>query len=207
MVKKLPSAAAFDKDETMQLIEKAALTLLAEEGVLAGLNLREVADRARVNRGLVYHYFGTRRELLRSSLRRTFGDVTGRLHTPTASLPPLGSLAREFFRDALSYRERWRTTALLLLDDDQDLKIMPFNAAAQKRFAEAIADGRLSPDADARETYALIWSVVYGYSILRDAIARDLKLQPATMDKRMEALIERLFSTFDETASSGRQHR
>ncbi len=197
MVKKQSSAAAFDKDQTMQLIEKAALTLLAEEGVLAGLNLREVADRARVNRGLVYHYFGTRRELLRSSLRRTFSDVTDRLHAPTTPLPPLGTLAREFFRDALNYKERWRTTALLLLDDDQNLKIMPFNAQGQKRFAEAIADGRLSSDADARECYALIWSVVYGYSILREAIARDLKLQPATMDKRMETLIETLFATFD----------
>jgi AcrR family transcriptional regulator len=200
MVKKQGSAASFDKDQTMQLIEKAALDLLAEQGILAGLNLREVADRARVNRGLVYHYFGTRRELLRSCLRRTFSDVTDRLHTPTTPLPPLGTLARDFFHDALTYKERWRTTSLLLLDDDQSLKVMPFNTHGQKRFAEAIADGRISSEADARECYALIWSAVYGYSILREAIARDLKLQPATMDKRMESLIEKLFATLDTPA-------
>ena len=37
-----------------------AFGLIRRNGVLAGLNLREVADRAGVNRGNIYHYFGSR---------------------------------------------------------------------------------------------------------------------------------------------------
>jgi AcrR family transcriptional regulator len=54
---------------TESALQKAALLLLERNGVLAGLNLRQVADEAGVNRGLVYHYFGSRRDLLRAALR------------------------------------------------------------------------------------------------------------------------------------------
>ncbi|MBP9053131.1 MAG: TetR family transcriptional regulator, partial [Ilumatobacteraceae bacterium] len=45
-----------DRDATERDLEDAALRLVDRDGVLAGLNLREVADAAGVNRGLVYHY-------------------------------------------------------------------------------------------------------------------------------------------------------
>src|SRR5690606_36581152 len=57
-----------DRAATEAALEQAALRLLERNGVLAGLNLREVADEAGVNRGLVYHYFGSRRDLLRAAL-------------------------------------------------------------------------------------------------------------------------------------------
>jgi len=37
-------------------------------GPLAGINLQEVADEAGVNRSLVYQYFGTREQLVRTAL-------------------------------------------------------------------------------------------------------------------------------------------
>src|SRR5690606_37889256 len=70
------SGATGDRAATEAVLEKAALELLDERGILAGLNLREVADRAGVNRGLVYHYFGGGRDLLRAALR---SDVAARL--------------------------------------------------------------------------------------------------------------------------------
>src|SRR2546423_12837263 len=59
-----------DRARTEQALEDAALALLEREGVLAGLNLQKVADDAGVNRGLVYHYFGSRRGPLRKGRRR-----------------------------------------------------------------------------------------------------------------------------------------
>ncbi|HAM48545.1 MAG TPA: TetR family transcriptional regulator, partial [Alphaproteobacteria bacterium] len=50
---------AVDRGASEAALEAAALRLLRRHGVLAGLNLREVADEAGVNRGLVYHYFGS----------------------------------------------------------------------------------------------------------------------------------------------------
>ena len=46
----------------------AALDLLTERGVLAGLNLREVADRVGVTPANIYHLFGSRQGLLRAAL-------------------------------------------------------------------------------------------------------------------------------------------
>lgn len=59
-----------DSEITVQKLERAARELLERDGVLGGLNLREVADHDRVDRGLVCHYFGSRQDLLRSALRR-----------------------------------------------------------------------------------------------------------------------------------------
>ena len=71
-------------DSSQALLEQAALDILREKGVLAGLNLREVAERAGVNRALVYHHFGSREGLLRSALRR---DLGARLNEISEGLP------------------------------------------------------------------------------------------------------------------------
>ena len=55
---------------TPGLLQASVLDLLAERGILAGVNLRQVAERAGVHRALVYHYFGSRRELLLAALRQ-----------------------------------------------------------------------------------------------------------------------------------------
>ena len=50
---------------TEQKLIDVALDLIRQRGVLSGLNLKEVAEAAGVNRGNIYHYFGSRQELLR----------------------------------------------------------------------------------------------------------------------------------------------
>ena len=49
---------------TEQKLIDVALDLIRQRGVLAGLNLKEVAEAAGVNRGNIYHYFGSRQERL-----------------------------------------------------------------------------------------------------------------------------------------------
>jgi len=58
--------------ETERRLIEVALELIREKGVLAGLNLRKVAEGAGVNRGNIYHYFGSRQELLRAAINRQF---------------------------------------------------------------------------------------------------------------------------------------
>lgn len=186
----------------MQIIESSALQLLAEQGVLSGLNLREVADRASVNRGLVYHYFGSRRALLRSSLRRTFHQVARVVAMPEPPPPP-GPLAAGLFRDSLDFHSRWRTIALLLLDDDSDVKILPMIDNSQRIFNEAKAAGLIASDADAQDFIALLWSIIYGYAMLRPAFTRELGLPPEAIDGRLETLLGRLFSALDGPALDG----
>ena len=76
--------------DTEQKLIDVALELIRNKGVLAGLNLREVADGAGVNRGNIYHYFGSRQELLRSAINRQFGasDCCRSLHEQLCQFSP-----------------------------------------------------------------------------------------------------------------------
>ena len=65
--------------ETEQRLIEVALELIREKGILSGLNLREVAEGAGVNRGNIYHYFGSRRELLRAAINRGFKTIVDRI--------------------------------------------------------------------------------------------------------------------------------
>lgn len=103
------SAAA--DPSTAGLLEQAAVDLIDERGILAGLNLREVAERAGVHRGLVYHHFGSRRELLLAALRRRLppeGDPTS----------PGGLPGNLLFAAGVHDGRPIRVMALLALDGD-----------------------------------------------------------------------------------------
>ena len=65
--------------ETERRLIDVALEQIRDKGVLAGLNLREVAEGAGVNRGNIYHYFGSRQELLRAAINRQFGAIVDSL--------------------------------------------------------------------------------------------------------------------------------
>ena len=53
----------------MNALIKAGAELFAERG-LAAVSVRDVAARARVNHGLVHHYFGTKEDLLSAVVQR-----------------------------------------------------------------------------------------------------------------------------------------
>ena len=55
---------------TRDALLDAALDQLERRGVLAGLNLREVASDVGVTPANIYHYFGSRQGLLRAALAR-----------------------------------------------------------------------------------------------------------------------------------------
>ena len=60
---------------TEQKLIDVALDLIRQRGVLSGLNLKEVAEAVGVNRGNIYHYFGSRQELLRSAISQQFAAI------------------------------------------------------------------------------------------------------------------------------------
>ena len=73
--------------ETERRLIEAALELIKRNGILAGLNLREVAAAAGVNRGNIYHYFGSRQELLREAIARRFRAIRKHLDADFGGLP------------------------------------------------------------------------------------------------------------------------
>jgi AcrR family transcriptional regulator len=179
-----------NRPATEAALQTAALDLLERNGVLAGLNLREVADEAGVNRGLVYHYFGTRRDLLRSALRR---DVEQRLadFAPGLGLSA-GARYERFLRTALGHRQAIVLALLLVLDGDKGVRMVPDPDGVRERLDRDIDEGGLPPNVDGIGVHAALASLVYGYTALRDRLADELSVDPGDLDERVASTVGRL---------------
>jgi AcrR family transcriptional regulator len=179
-----------NRPATEAALQTAALDLLERNGVLAGLNLREVADEAGVNRGLVYHYFGTRRDLLRSALRR---DVEQRLadFAPGLGLPAATRYER-LLRTSLGHRQAIILALLLVLDGDSAVRTVPDPEAVRDRLDRDIDEGALPEDADVIGVHAAVASLVYGYAALRDHLADELSVDPGDLDEKVASTLSRM---------------
>lgn len=179
-----------NRPATEAALQRAALDLLGRNGVLAGLNLRAVADEAGVNRGLVYHYFGSRRDLLRSALRT---DVEQRMSafTPGHELPAAARSER-FFRTTLDHRQAVVLAMLLVLDGDTAVRLMPDLDGAYERQARDVDEGSLAADVDGVALHVAVSSLVYGYMALRDRMSDEVGVDVAALDDRVAAVVHRL---------------
>jgi AcrR family transcriptional regulator len=65
------------RDAVMNALIRAGAELFAERG-LSAVSVRDVATRARVNHGLVHHYFGSKEDLLRGVVKRLSEDLANR---------------------------------------------------------------------------------------------------------------------------------
>lgn len=185
-----------DSEQTAKTLERAALDLLERDGVLGGLNLREVADHAGVNRGLVYHYFGSRRDLLRSALRR---DLQERIHAMRPQDKP--TRFRDRLRNSLKGRIRYASTlrlsVLLLLDGDKQLRLMPDLLRTQALLKQDQEAGLIAQDVDLVALHTMIVSLTMGYALTRPSVAKEFGLGVRELDERFIDLAERLCASVD----------
>ncbi|MDD9369047.1 MAG: helix-turn-helix domain containing protein [Acidimicrobiales bacterium] len=190
-----------DRPATESALQRAALLLLERNGVLAGLNLRQVAEEAGVNRGLVYHYFGSRRDLLRAALRSNVAERISDF-APGKSMTAPGRYER-FFRTMLTHRQAAVLAALLILDGDRGVRMIPDPAGTRDRIRRDMDAGVLPGDLDADGIHVALASMIYGYMVLRDQLAGELDVEAADLDEQVAATIDRLVRALahDEVAS------
>jgi AcrR family transcriptional regulator len=190
-----PKPQTSDRAASEAALEAAALQLLKKDGVLAGLNLREVADAAGVNRGLVYHYFGSRQELLRSALRR---GVKQRLAEILASGGlPFNARIRQLVRTMLGQEEAVNLATLLLLDGREKLPVAPLKDQWLEGFERDVAEQKIAGDTDQQALLALMTALSYGYVVFRQAIAEELNIPVADMDYRVDDVFGKMLSVFE----------
>lgn len=180
-----------NRNATSRALENAALILLKKNGVLEGLNLREVADLAKVNRGLVYHYFGSRGELLRAALRR---NSDHRFDSYIVEAPSRSIVQRIelWTRMSLKYAEQVRLAALLLLDGSTPVRLMPRREATQQELRDDQESGAIATDVDVMALHAFMQSSGVGYAITRKQLAKEFGTGVRDLDGRMIALMERI---------------
>src|SRR5690606_28943042 len=89
--------AAPAEDPVPVRLKEAALRLFASRG-LERVTIREIADAARVNSALLYHYFENKEQLYEQILTERVNTLTDRLSEANSlDLPPMARL------EALSY--------------------------------------------------------------------------------------------------------
>lgn len=179
-----------ERNDTERRMEEAAIRLIRENGVLSGLNLREVAEAAGVTRGLVYHHFGSRRTLLRSALRNS--SIPRRRNiVERRKLSPKQRLS-DFLHRTIKDPVSIQLLTLLILDGDEGVVGLPFQDVTRKTYERDIEAGVLDDDIPVEAQIAGVAAAVFGYALYRRSFALSLGVPVAELDEGVERLFQRL---------------
>ncbi|MEU0932534.1 MULTISPECIES: TetR/AcrR family transcriptional regulator [unclassified Embleya] len=170
------------REETEADLLAAARTLLERDGVLAGVNLREIAGEAGVNHGQIYQYFGSRQSLLRAAAADLVEHQAE--HRDDHWERPFVERRLEMFRHRLDEPELVKLEALLALDRDDSFSPLPRFPRTLQSLERDKADGALPEDADVVAAHVMTAAAQMGYVIFREAYARDTGIPVDELDER-----------------------
>jgi AcrR family transcriptional regulator len=171
-----------DRRVTERRILDATWRLFDQGGPLAGINLQEVADEANVNRSLVYQYFGTREQLVRTALTERL--KRGRPLYRASHTLPFAERKRQAFAIALADPAPARLITQLVLVGNEEVQALPLLRETRDLLARDLADGSLPPGADADVMHAMSVVLYLGYAVFRERIAAELDIDPVELDER-----------------------
>ncbi|MFD5023854.1 TetR family transcriptional regulator [Streptomyces sp. NPDC058373] len=186
------------REETEADLLAAARLLLARDGVLAGLNLREVAAEAGVNHGQIYQYFGSRQALLRAAA----ADLVERQAADRDEHWELPFTERRtaMLRHRLAEPELVKLETLLALDGDDAFAPFPRFGRTLQSLERDRADGSLPQDADAVAAHVMTAAAQTGYAIFREAYARGAGVPVEELDERAAGAYARMVAGLAEPA-------
>ena len=188
-------------DTERRLID-AALDLLRRNGVLAGLNLREVADRAGVNRGNIYHYFGSRQELLRAAITRRFEAVIDSLVAKLQGVPFVERRLR-IFRSSDEIQDS-QLRALLVIDGDETVDPMPRFDGALSQLRQDVIDGDIDRAHDLEALQVALSALSRGYRIFREPYAKRIGTDVDQLDERVATTVRTWLEAMAEPPATAR---
>jgi AcrR family transcriptional regulator len=174
---------------TREALLDAALDQLRTKGVLAGLNLREVADAVGVTPANIYYYFGSRQGLLRAALTREVQQLQVPMEE-TAGMSFVARRSRMF--DAITTSGSLPLTALLALDGDPDYAPLPFIEATRTHYAEMVDAGTIPAELDIDATHLFAVAASIGVAIYAEAASRQLGVPAEELRRRTRAVFEQM---------------
>ena len=174
------------RSETEQRLIDVALELIRNNGVLAGLNLREVAEAAGVNRGNIYHYFGSRQELLRTGINRRFEAMIENFTAGLKRVPFVQQRLRTF--QLVEESDDSILRALLVADGDTHVDPIPYFEQTLNETKQSVTDGEVHKDHDLEALQIAISSYTRGYSIFREPYANRLGISVEELDDRVSGI-------------------
>ncbi len=180
---------------TEAAILSAAIRLLERDGALAGLSLTEVADEAKVNRGLIYQYYGSRQQLLRAAiLQLGWGEHPVFYEGQKI---PFHERRVQIFEEAIKHTDAIRLFALLVLDNSEGTAVFPQLEYSLKSVARDKAAGLIGDDVDGAAAHLLSVALYFGYSALREPFAREAGLSLDDLDARALRTFDQMLRGLD----------
>lgn len=179
-----------NRADTEKKLIDVALDLIRDKGVLAGLNLREVADGAGVNRGNIYHYFGSRQELLRSAINRQFDAIVDSLTKGVAPVRFVARRLRAFRRHNNDNMNDSQLRALLVLDGDNTVDPIPLYETSLSQLRQDVIDGDIDRGHDLEALQVALSALLRGYRIFRLPYAKRVGVSPKELDKRFSRILQ-----------------
>lgn len=179
-----------DRARTEADLLDATFDLLQRDGIFAGLNLQEVADRASVNRGQIYQYFGDRRSLLRAAVvhRAREWAAGAKRHWEES----FSQRRKAMFRNALANPSVPIVEALLAIDRDPEYHSLPEIARTRIALERDQQSGALPAEADAVALHAFTVAATKGYALFRESLARDIGVPVDELDARVRAVYDQV---------------
>ncbi len=115
--KNRPSDAQRNPEWTKAQLLDAARLEFSEKG-LSGARVNDIAERARVNKQLLYYYFGDKESLYAAVLKRAYEEIRAREdELNLAELPPVAAMNR-FIEFTFDYLTDNRYFVALLIDEN-----------------------------------------------------------------------------------------
>lgn len=189
-----------DRAGTDRKVLDAALRLLSRDGVLAGLNLREVADEAGVNRGLIYQRYASRQGLLRKAIEQSGWANQPIFHEGRAKR--FAERRQAVFDASLNAAYALKLLALLVLDASEPLVVFPMLDRTREDLARDVEQGALAEDVDPLAAHVMTAATYLGYAIYRDHFARDVGLEPHELDRRASVAFSQMLRGFTGSADA-----
>lgn len=177
-----------NRAETEQKLIQIAIKLIRQNGVLAGINLREVAEGAGVNRGNIYHYFGSRRELLRAAIAQRFESMSKALVRNKNQDAPFVERRLRGFSETGSIQDS-HLRALLVLDGDQEVDPMPMHEELLSLLRRDVIEGHIDPAHDLEALQVALNALMRGYRIFHEQYAKRIDADPEDLDARVTEII------------------
>lgn len=174
--------------ETEQRLIDVAIKLIRQNGVLAGLNLREVAEGAGVNRGNIYHYFGSRRELLRVAIAKRFDSMSKVLASKQDQSAPFVERRLRVFPVKGTVQDS-QLRALLVVDGDEDVDPMPRHEELLSLLRRDVIDGHIDPAHDLEALQVALNALLRGYRIFHEQYAKRIDTDTDDLDARITEII------------------
>ena len=175
--------------ETEQKLIEVALNLIRQRGVLSGLNLKEVAEAAGVNRGNIYHYFGSRQELLRSAITRQFAAIVDSIKEAGPTTGFISRRVRNFLKHNQDNVSDSQLRALLVLDGDPNVDPIPMYEAHLSQLRKDVIDGAIDKRHDLDALQVALSAFGRGYRIFRFPYAKRVGVTPEELDQRVSRIL------------------